>query len=131
MIEAGDISYVGEIMFEGTSDGLIGCLRRVFESEVGGNAVSYSRVIYFERKNWRVVEASKAVRRELGSRVRSRCTRNCSNELDHLLYWLERSKRKEGVDINVRLGSTTVIYKAAKRMMMILDGRVSTWDQRV
>ena len=69
MVEAGNISYVRKVVFEGISNRVISGLRQVFKSQLGGNAVLNNWVIYFKRKSWRMMEASKSASRELGSRV--------------------------------------------------------------
>jgi hypothetical protein len=102
----------------------------VFKSQIGGNAMSNNWVIYFKRKSWRVMEVSKSIGGELGGRVCSGSIRKSSNKTHDLLHQLERSQRNEGININIRLGSTMVIYKSAKRMM-VLDRRVWVGEGRV
>jgi hypothetical protein len=130
LVEAEDVSDIRQVVFERMSDRLISGLTCIFKSEVGRDAMSNGGILDSKRNSWQMVEVSKSVWIKLGARVHSGSIGKSTDKMHNLLHWLEGHQRKEGVNIDVRLGLSTIIYEGAQRMMA-LDGRVWTWDQRI
>ena len=128
LVEAEDVAYVGKVVFERMSDRLVSSLRCIFKSEIGRNAMLNGGIFYFKQNSWWVVEVSKSVRSKLGDRIRSGSIGKSMDKVHHLLHQLEGCQRREGLNINVRLGLTLIIYEAMQR---VKGRRVWTWPRRV
>ena len=127
LVETEDVSDIGKVVFERTSDRLISGLRCIFESEVGRDAMSNGRILNLKWDSWQMVEVSKSVQIKLGTLVCSGSIGKSMDKMHYLLHWFEGRQRKEGVNIDIRLGLSTIIYEG----MMALDRRVRTWDRRI
>jgi len=104
LVEAEDVCNIRKVVFERMSDRLVSSLRCIFESKVGRDAISNGRILDLKWDSWWMVEASKSVWIMLGTRVHSGSIGKSMDKMHNLLHWLEGRQRKEGVNIDVRLG---------------------------